>query len=71
MKVALIIFGFALTLLIVMIMAVSSDDFQEQQKVAKAEKSVRQIKCSDRGGKIVWVRDAGDICVIDIDKEMK
>lgn len=71
MKVALIIFLFSLTLVITMAMVVNSDDFKEQEKIVKAEKSVMQTKCSKRGGKVVWVRDVGDICVIDIDKEMK
>ncbi len=28
-------------------------------------------KCIDRGGKLVYARNAGTICVIDIDKEIK
>lgn len=35
------------------------------------EKAVMEQKCIDRGGKLVYAKFAGDICVIDIDKEMK
>ncbi len=35
------------------------------------EKAIIEQKCIDRGGKLVYAKFAGDICVIDIDKEMK